>query len=313
MTSTKTMAAANGYWEQILTSFGIDAKILDGTHRPCPVCGGDDRFRFDNKKGNGTFYCSHCDPSAGDGMNLLMNFKGWDFQTAANEVDKVVGNCTEKEVPKETGLDQSKKYVDQILEGCVPIEAGGIVKQYFNNRGLFKIPRKHLLFNPRVYHYEKETKESSYHPAMVTKIQAPDGSLDGIHINYLTEQGHKASVRPNKKIMRYKDKAKGGAVRLTDMRETIGIAEGIETAIAVMNMYQVPCWATCNANKLEEFFPPEGVREVYIFADNDLSFTGQKAAFNLAYKLKRHKRQFHVRCVVAPSAGTDFADMVGNR
>ena len=38
-------------------------------HQACPVCGGSDRFRFDDKEGRGTWFCNQC--GAGDGLKLV--------------------------------------------------------------------------------------------------------------------------------------------------------------------------------------------------------------------------------------------------
>ncbi|WP_406807470.1 toprim domain-containing protein [Citrobacter freundii] len=37
---------------------------------PCPACGGNTRYRFDNKDNRGTYFCSHC--GAGTGLDLVM-------------------------------------------------------------------------------------------------------------------------------------------------------------------------------------------------------------------------------------------------
>jgi putative DNA primase/helicase len=42
------------------------------------MCGGKDRFRFDDKEGHGTWICTHC--GAGDGFSLLMKVMGIDFK-----------------------------------------------------------------------------------------------------------------------------------------------------------------------------------------------------------------------------------------
>ncbi|WP_296818027.1 primase-helicase zinc-binding domain-containing protein [Thiobacillus sp.] len=46
---------AHGRWPGILSRFGLTDKQLSGRHTACPVCGGKDRFRFDDKEGRGTF------------------------------------------------------------------------------------------------------------------------------------------------------------------------------------------------------------------------------------------------------------------
>ncbi|MDX8407281.1 MAG: primase-helicase zinc-binding domain-containing protein, partial [Mariprofundaceae bacterium] len=64
--------------------------MLDGKHRPCPACGGKDRFRFDDKEGRGSHICSQC--GAGDGFELvrkMFDYSG--FKDAAHAVEGVLG------------------------------------------------------------------------------------------------------------------------------------------------------------------------------------------------------------------------------
>ena len=63
-------AAAQYRWPEIHATFGIDPRYLKNKHQPCPACGGKDRFRYDDKDGNGTFICSHYNNGAGDGFGL---------------------------------------------------------------------------------------------------------------------------------------------------------------------------------------------------------------------------------------------------
>lgn len=78
---------ATGRWLGILVALGVDAAHLTGKHVACPVCGGTDRFRFDDKAGRGTFFCSHC--GAGDGFTLLGRLKGWDFKTRRERLSRL--------------------------------------------------------------------------------------------------------------------------------------------------------------------------------------------------------------------------------
>ncbi|WP_455252207.1 primase-helicase zinc-binding domain-containing protein, partial [Neisseria sp.] len=52
-------AAAQYRWPEIHAALGIDPRYLKNKHQPCPACGGKDRFRYDDKDGNGTFICNH--------------------------------------------------------------------------------------------------------------------------------------------------------------------------------------------------------------------------------------------------------------
>ncbi|WP_250206017.1 primase-helicase zinc-binding domain-containing protein, partial [Escherichia coli] len=52
MKVSQAVKAARGHWAQILPALGVN--ILKNRHQPCPVCGGKDRFRFDDQEGRGT-------------------------------------------------------------------------------------------------------------------------------------------------------------------------------------------------------------------------------------------------------------------
>ena len=58
--------------------------VGNGKHCPCPVCGGKDRIRFDNKNGRGTYICNHC--GSGEGLNLIKNYYHCDAKEASRKV-----------------------------------------------------------------------------------------------------------------------------------------------------------------------------------------------------------------------------------
>ena len=80
---------ARGRWPEILAVAGIDESHLTNKHGPCPICGGKDRFRFDDLEGRGTFICTHC--GAGDGLKLLELQLKTDFKGAAGFAEKYLG------------------------------------------------------------------------------------------------------------------------------------------------------------------------------------------------------------------------------
>lgn len=82
--------AANGKWLSILAYLaGLDERQLSNRHQPCPACGGIDRYRFDDKTGNGDYFCNGC--GAGDGIALLQKVNGWDFSTSKARVAEYLG------------------------------------------------------------------------------------------------------------------------------------------------------------------------------------------------------------------------------
>jgi hypothetical protein len=74
-TFNRVKRQARNRWSEILAYAGVDAKALRDVHGPCPGCKGKDRFRFDNKDGDGTFICSqgNGDTLSGDGFELLQH------------------------------------------------------------------------------------------------------------------------------------------------------------------------------------------------------------------------------------------------
>jgi len=140
-------------------------------------------------------------------------------------------------------------------------------------------------------------------PAMVAAVTDPDGSLVNCHLTYLTPDGQKVTRRVMPGSL-----PEGCCIRLWEPRDgVLGVAEGIETAMAAAARFKLPVVAAINANRLAAWEPPAGVKEVYVFGDNDESYTGQAAAYNLARKLVlKHNLIAHV--MIPPEGGTDWAD-----
>lgn len=93
----KIQDIAQGQWPSILGALaGLSADQLTDKHQPCPLCGGKDRYRFDDQDGSGSWFCNQCggkDKSggAGNGMDLLMRRTGWDFKEAAKRIEQHLG------------------------------------------------------------------------------------------------------------------------------------------------------------------------------------------------------------------------------
>ncbi|KLF14728.1 DNA primase [Klebsiella aerogenes] len=88
MNVTETVKQACGHWPRILPALGV--KVMKNRHQACPVCGGSDRFRFDDKEGRGTWLCNQC--GAGDGLKLVEKVFGVSASEAAGKVNAVTGN-----------------------------------------------------------------------------------------------------------------------------------------------------------------------------------------------------------------------------
>jgi len=118
---TKLLESARGHWPAILSALGgLSADQLTDKHQPCPLCGGKDRYRFDNQNGTGSWFCNKCGgPSqsggAGNGIDLLMRRTGWSFAEAALRVEHHLGIAPQRPEPPSKGAESVWRYSDTFL------------------------------------------------------------------------------------------------------------------------------------------------------------------------------------------------------
>lgn len=105
-TVSNTVNAAKGRWPQLLPLLGINV-AANGNHTPCPVCGGKDRFRFDNQEGRGTWVCNQC--GAGDGLRLVEKAFALNTKDAAGKVAEMLGNAQTTLAPVEHSINAQEK------------------------------------------------------------------------------------------------------------------------------------------------------------------------------------------------------------
>lgn len=287
-----------GRWESILTSLGVAGEFLSKKHGPCPICAqGKDRFRFDNKDGRGTWYCSHC--QAGDGFSLLRKINGWSFAEAAREVERVLG-VSKQDNPRHEFTDaQKQQALRRVYSESRAVAHGDIVWTYLNRRtGIVDVP------NTIRMHPGLRYDAGRSFPAMLALVTMPDGKPSTMHRTWLGMDGGKAPVDEPKKVMA--GTIKTGAIRLAPIDTRLGIAEGIETALRASVLFDVPTWAAISAGGMRDWEAPEGITEVVIFGDNDANFTGQNAAFSLAHRLAMRGIKTDVQ--IPAKVGTDWAD-----
>lgn len=309
--------AANGNWKFILTSLGIDAALLKKRHGPCPACGGEDRFRFDDKHGDGTWFCSHCKP--GDGFELLANVHGWDFRKCLEEVHKVLGgyplavirsHASVLSEPAEPNED-IEQYLNWLWSSSKVISNGSPVDLYLQSRKLgMKSYPEVLRWHEGLKYFDQEGNLVGIFPCMLAKIEDPAGRTVAIHRTYLTPEGKKAPVeKPKKQTKRLFDGAtKGAAIKLFCPRDILCVAEGIETALACSRLLLCPSWSTISAVGMENLVVPASVEQVVIVADNDENGRGLQAARKLATRLQEEGKTTQV--IMPDQVGQDMADIL---
>lgn len=207
--------------------------------------------------------------------------------------------------PVKPKLEWSDK-AERIWQSSLPIY-GTLAERYLLARGCLIPETDHLRFLPKGSH----TK----HPAMIALISnAVTGKPQSIHFTFLQPNGEAKANIPRPKDVLFDHGIKNGVIRLThDDAVTLGlgIAEGIETALCCMKDGWQPVWSTINANNMRAFPRLEGIEALTIFADNDSSGAGQKAA----QECQKRYRQFgcDARIIMPSTLGNDWADIVEER
>lgn len=154
--------------------------------------------------------------------------------------------------------------------------------------------------------YWHDGDELGTFPAMVAPIVSPEGRTVALHRTYLTPEGRKADVPTVKKLTSAAGPLAGVCIPLhKPARGVLGVAEGIETALAASRASGVPTIATYCASALASFMWPSGVRRLVVFADND------KAGREAAEKLQARGVQAGLQTsVTTPTdAGADWCDV----
>lgn len=304
----RTTDAAKGKWKGILLSLGLPESVLQDKHGPCPICqDGTDRFRWDNKGGTGSYICTHC--GAGDGMKLAELFTGKSFSQVATMIDAMIGNIKPDSQPAKTEMSDPdrRQILRSVWTETKPVALGDLAHVYLATRGVAEF------IHPKALRYGVlRDGEGGIRPCMVAIVSDADGKPSTMHRTFLRPDGKaKAEMDAPRKMMPGA-MPDGGCVRLSEFGGgSIGIAEGIETAMSASALYSLPVWAALNTAALAKWQPPDGCEDVAIFSDNDKKFGGQAAAFALAHRLA--VKNMPVTVHIPDIAGTDWNDVLLQR
>jgi hypothetical protein len=144
--------------------------------------------------------------------------------------------------------------------------AGTVAERYLTaHRGLSGPFPPSLRFAPAIFQPRLRRRL----PALLAAVQAPDRRVIAVQATWLLPDGSKAlPATPRWTFGMIGD----GAVRLGAATGKLGLAEGVEDALAVSQLSrlsQLSCWACLGAARMHRARIPDGVRELHIFADDD--------------------------------------------
>lgn len=351
ITFREVKARAQGMWDSILPALAPcfqEAVDRAPRHVDCPIHGGKKDFRLDKNfadSGSGICTCG----SFSDGFELLAAAKNYSTKEALHEVAKYLG-IDKKEGGKESKLNYCLPPPKSTLINRTPVSnaynrkllrdvwAGSVhaaspvslpLRLYLKKRGieLSAIPEA-LRFHPKLPYFVEGANNHKRcigsPPAMLATVSDSKGMPVTLHRTYLDKHGNKSPVPKPKMLMApsVEGTVIGGAIRLFEAQKVLGLAEGIETALAVFIATGMPIWACISTSLLKQVVVPSNVELVVIWADLDKvnkktgKRPGEEAATVLKNRLEAEGRK--VQILIPPGdvgpddKGIDWLDVLIN-
>lgn len=251
----------------------------------------------DNGRNEQRVACPHCAKGKRDtalGVNLERGcfhcFRcGWSGR--AGDSEKPLPRVTRIEDP--AIAERKRERLRKLWAEAVPLThpAAHTVRRYLTARGLGELllkPPAALRAHPSLSYFDGG--EIDRFPAMLALFSGPKSEPVTLHATYLRRDGTtKAAVSAPKKLLQVpmRGSTRGGAIQLFPCAQgTLGIAEGIETALSLKLLQSVPVWAAGCADKLEQVRLPRSLRRLYIAADLDEHGKGERSAQALAKRVR---------------------------
>lgn len=279
------------------------------------------RFATRDRRGDSAGWCKLFDDLRGGvfGCYRLAVSKSWsaaDQATMTREqraefARQVMAATAEREAQQRQQWAANANRIARVWAECVPLVPGDPVTLYLKRRGFGGVwPLPELLRLHRALPYWHDGEKLGVFPAMVAPIIAPDGRTVALHRTYLRSDGNKAEVPNVKKLTGAAGPLAGACIPLfMPAQGCIGIAEGIETALAAWCPSGLPTVAAASAGNLAAWQWPAGVQRLVIFADHDRA--GIEAAETLQGRALRAGLQSSV--MTPTEAGADWCDVWADR
>jgi hypothetical protein len=110
-----------------------------------------------------------------------------------------------------------------------------------------------------------------------------------------------------------------GAARLVDVSRSVNsvivpqlvVAEGIETTLSCMQLFDIPAWAALSSSELAAMGLPPEIKSVIIPCDNEMNNAGHHAATAAYHRWPAEARTLQM--IMPPLPGSDFNDVLVDR
>lgn len=278
------------------------------------------RFPTSERRGDSAGWCKLFDDMRGGvfGCYRLGVRESWSAadraamtrQQRADLARQVMAATAEREAQQRQQWADNGRRIARLWSECVPLVPGDPVTLYLKRRGLGGVwPLSPALRLHRALPYWQGTDKVGTFPAMVAPLVAPDGRVVSLHRTYLHKDGRPV-LRDGRKVRKLVPPAgplAGACIPLHPLARAriLGIAEGIETALASWCVSGVPTVAAYCAGNLAAWRWPPGLQRLVIFADADKA--GRDAADELRARALAAGLQVNV--LTPTTEGEDWCDV----
>jgi hypothetical protein len=231
----------------------------------CPLHD-DSKPSFGIKNGRWTCF-SGC--GGGDPIAFLQRWHGLSFEEAVRELtdDGPLRGTPVAPVQGAPRREEDTTAVRDILRGCEPITPTTAAHLYLWSRNL-PTRQPGLLAHRGLMCVEQRRPL----PALVAPISDAEGNVTALQ-RIWCRSSFDSDEKDGRALLETRRKSLGsmgrGAVQLSRPGPILGIAEGVEKAIAASAMFGVPVWASCGAQRMARLDLPPIAEKVLLFADND--------------------------------------------
>jgi hypothetical protein len=225
-----------------------------------------------------SYHCFGCG-AHGDAISYLMHTRRLDFHDAVAQLIGVNPKTQEPVRAPEAKMQSGRVTPSPsayIADLWATATDDRLTELYLYSRGIRVRPRQlpwALRGTKACWCSETRTNR----PAVLAALQGEDGAVCAIQRVWVNdrllvedgvapEKGTRAvDLETGKKTLGSMGSA---AVRLAEPGPILGLAEGVETAMAAAQLFSVPVWAACGASRLGSIRLPNCVRSVVIFGDS---------------------------------------------
>ena len=212
----------------------------------------------------------------GDHALLFKCFAGCDTRDVIREILRRDENALHHvddaaRAPSAMGTDVWRRQrAQRIWDDARPL-SGTSAEIYLRRRRIAILPRA-LRFHPRTPLGQGDAVD--FRPAMIAALHDgglhTEGRFVAIQRTFFDrDDARRARDLADPRMMLGRpDRA---AVTLAPATSVLGLAEGIETALSAMILFDIPVWATLGADRLHQIAIPDRVQRLVLFPDNDIA------------------------------------------